>query len=263
MKKTVLLTGATDGIGLELAKKLAVEGHFLLLHGRNQEKLANLKNILSDLNKDLEVELLRADLSDLDETKTMVNQVVKLNKKIDVLIHNAGIYVTKETKNKEGYDVRFMVNAVAPYCITKALLPLLGENSRVVNVSSGAQSPVDFDKFLGKGEFSHDEAYAQSKLALILWVNELAEVEKLVMSVSINPKSFLGSKMVKEAYGREGYDLGYGVDILYRVSFSEEFATASGKYYDNDNQCFALPHPFAENKEMRKKWMEILRTFEF
>lgn len=263
MKKTILLTGSTDGIGFELAKKLAVEGHFLLLHGRNQEKLQNLKKTLLDLNNDLEVELLCADLSNQDDTKEMVTKILNIGENIDVLINNAGVYVTSEGKNQDGYDVRFMVNAVAPYCITKALLPLLGVKSRVVNVSSAAQSPVNFDKFIGKGDFSHDEAYAQSKLALILWVMELAETEKSIMSVSVNPKSFLGSKMVKEAYGREGYDLGFGVDILYRASFSEEFASASGKYYDNDNQCFASPHPFALNKEMRLKWMEILSKFEF
>lgn len=262
MSKTILLTGATDGIGLQLAKKLASEGHFLLLHGRNKEKLSDLKNILLELNKNLEIELLQADLSNLDEVKEMINSVLKIGKNIDVIINNAGIYVTNKPKNPDGYDVRFMVNAVAPYWLTQGLLPLLGEGSRVVNVSSAAQSPVNFDKFLKKGDFSHDEAYAQSKLALILWGIELAEAHKSIMTVSINPKSFLGSKMVKEAYGREGYDLKFGVDILYKASFSEEFATASGKYYDNDNQCFANPHPFAQDKEMRKKWLEILSEFQ-
>ncbi|MFI3255598.1 MAG: SDR family NAD(P)-dependent oxidoreductase [Eubacteriales bacterium] len=263
MRKTILLTGATDGIGLELSKKLAKEGHFLLLHGRNTEKLSNLKNTLLKENKELDVELLQADLSNLEDCKEMVNQVLAIGKNIDVIINNAGIYVTNTPKNKDGYDVRFMVNAVAPYCLTQGLLPRLGKGSRVVNVSSAAQSPVDFEKFLNKGDFSHDEAYAQSKLALILWGMELAEKEKAIMTVSVNPKSFLGSKMVKEAYGREGYDLKFGVDILYKASFSEEFATASGKYYDNDNRCFASPHPFAQDKEMRKKWLEILATYQF
>ncbi|MFI3250822.1 MAG: SDR family NAD(P)-dependent oxidoreductase [Eubacteriales bacterium] len=262
MKKTILLTGATDGIGLELAKKLAGEGHSLLLHGRSKDKLETLKTTLLEQNKSIELELLQADLSDLAETKKMVDQVLKIGRNIDVLINNAGIYVTNSPKNADGYDVRFMVNAVAPYYIAKGLLPLLGEKSRVVNVSSAAQSPVNFDKFLEKGNFTNDEAYAQSKLALILWTMEIAESVKSVMTVSVNPKSFLGSKMVKEAYGREGYDLSYGVNILYKASFSEEFAKASGKYYDNDNQCFANPHPFAQNKEMRKKWMDILVRFE-
>lgn len=261
MSKTILLTGATDGIGLELAKKLAKEGHFLFLHGRSNEKLSSLKNTLLEINKDLEVELVQADLSQLEQTKEMVNKLLEIGRNIDIIINNAGIYVTNKPKNDAGYDVRFMVNAVSPYCLTQGLLPLLGEGSRVVNVSSAAQSPVNFKKFQEKGDFSHDEAYAQSKLALILWGMELAQENKSVMIVSVNPKSFLGSKMVKEAYGREGYDLKFGVDVLYKASFSDEFATASGKYYDNDNQCFASPHPFALDQEMRKKWLNILADF--
>lgn len=261
MSRTILLTGATDGIGLQLAKKLASEGHFLFVHGRNDQKLETLKSTLLESNKELELVLLQADLSEIDQTKKMVNQVLETNKNIDVIINNAGVYVTNNTKNKDGFDTRFMVNAVSPYCLTQGLLPLLREGSRVVNVSSAAQSPVDIEKFIKKGDFSHDEAYAQSKLALIMWGMELAESEKSIMTVSVNPKSFLGSKMVKEAYGREGFDLKFGVDILYKASFSAEFSTASGKYYDNDNQCFASPHPFALDKEKRKKWVEILTQF--
>lgn len=262
MKKTILLTGATDGIGLELAKKLAKEDHFLFLHGRSEEKLSTLKKTLLEVNKALEVELLCADLSILEQTKGLVNHVKQIGRNIDVIINNAGVYVTNTPKNADGYDVRFMVNTISPYCISQGLLPLLSEGSRVVNVSSAAQSPVNFAKFQEKGNFTHDEAYAQSKLALILWGMEFANSHKSIMTVSINPKSFLGSKMVKEAYGKEGYDLKFGVDILYKASFSEEFANASGKYYDNDNLCFASPHPFALDQDMRKKWLDIMAQFD-
>ncbi len=261
MNKTILLTGATDGIGLELGKKLAKEDHTLLLHGRNSGKLANLEKELRTINPNLKLELFQADLSLLEETKAMAETILQRGENIDVLVNNAGIFVTNQLKNPEGYDVRFMVNTVSPYVLTKMLQPLMNQESRVVNLSSAAQMPVEWAKFQGKGEFSQGDAYAQSKLAIIMWGMELAKEPGGPQIYAINPKSFLGSKMVKEAYGRQGYDLKFGVDILYRASFDQEFAGKSGCYYDNDSESFANPHPFAENEQERKNLMTHLAKF--
>lgn len=95
-----------------------------------------------------------------------------------------------------------------------------------------------------------------------MWSIEMAENEaKDKVVVSINPKSFLGSKMVRTAYGKKGYDLSIGADILYRASFSDEFANSNGKYYDNDMNVFAPPHPSANNKNDIKKLVEFMDEF--
>ncbi|MEM1380587.1 MAG: SDR family NAD(P)-dependent oxidoreductase [Pseudomonadota bacterium] len=249
MTKTIVITGATDGIGLETAKMLAAMGHTLLLHGRSQDKLEAVAETVSALDGAGEIKTYRADLSDLTQVRGLAQAIKSDVSAIDVLINNAGVFKLAEPQTKDGYDARFVVNVVAPFSLTNDLLPLLGSEGRVVNLSSAAQAPVDIQGFLSKRSFTDSEAYAQSKLALTMWSFELARVvgDAGPMIVAVNPASFLGSKMVKEAYGHVGHDLRIGADILVRAALSEEFADASGRYYDNDVKRFADPHPDAQD----------------
>ncbi len=262
--KNILITGATDGIGLEAAKILATEGHVLLLHGRNSKKLEMVKETLLGINQNLDIKLYVADFSILQDVRNMAEEVLKDTASLDVIINNAGVFVVSDSDiiTKDGLDIRFAVNIIAPYILTKKLLPILSSHSRVVNVSSAAQSPVSLEALLGKRNLSHGEAYAQSKLALIMWsIEEAKTYPDGPLVVSINPKSFLGSKMVKEAYGKQGFDLRIGGDILYRAALSEEFKNSNGMYFDNDYEVFAEPHPFALNEDNRKELIKILDTF--
>lgn len=260
MTKTILITGATDGIGLETAKMMAPQGHTLLLHGRNPKKLEIAAKAVSSIKGSGEVKTYRADLSVLSEVSAFADAVKRDFQFIDVLINNAGVFKMSDPVTQDGYDARFIVNVVAPYQLTKALMPIFGSKARIVNLSSAAQSPVDLDGFINKEIFSDSNAYAQSKLALTMWSVEMAS--KLgangPMIVAVNPASFLGSKMVKEAYGREGNDLSIGADILTRTALSEEFANATGKYYDNDRGSFANPHPDALNSTKNKRLIDAI-----
>lgn len=249
MSKTILITGATDGIGLETAKALARKGCTLLLHGRNKEKLQNAASAVEAEPGAGAVEIFVADLSRLTDVDAMAHEVLEKHKKLDVLINNAGVYQSPESLTEAGFDVRFMVNTFAPYVLTRRLAPLLGASSRVVNLSSAAQSAVDLNAMSGKKTLSDGAAYAQSKLAITMWSRHLAEefgADGPVV-VAVNPGSLLGTKMVKEAYGTAGADVTIGSDILVRAALSDAFANASGKYFDNDNQRFADPHPDALN----------------
>ena len=245
MQKTILVTGSTDGIGLETAKMLVSKGHTVLLHGRNPHKLADVEKALSALPGAGAVESHVADLSRMGEVRQLASAVAERHARLDVLINNAGILRTPEPITPDGLDVRFAVNTIAPYLLTKLLMPLLGRSGRVVNLSSAAQAPVDLDALAGKVPLADMAAYAQSKLALTMWSRHLAlelQADGPVI-VAVNPGSLLGSKMVKEGFGVDGGDLGIGADILTRAALSDEFATASGKYYDNDSRRFASPHP--------------------
>ncbi len=259
--KNILITGATDGIGFETVKMLAEQGHHLMLHGRNREKLERVKSEVLEINPTIAVSVYQADFSKLSSVREMADSILQEGKKIDVLINNAGLFVVDqdEMMSQERYDVRFSVNTIAPYILTKRLLPIMSGGSRVVNLSSAAQVPLDLESLMDHQPFTHDAAYAQSKLAIIMWGLELAKnYPNGPMVVAVNPKSFLGSKMVKKAYGRTGYDLEIGADILCRAALSEEFADANGAYYDNDYGVFGTPHSAVLDEDYRMKLVAFL-----
>lgn len=259
MQKTILLTGATDGIGLETAKILVSQGHHVLLHGRNSAKLDAVKQEVA-ANGDIETYI--ADLSKMNDVLALANAVKERYSKLDVVINNAGIFRTNNAITQDGLDIRFVVNTLAPYLLTKELLPLLDENSRVVNLSSAAQAPVDLDALAGRVKIGDEfKAYAQSKLAITAWSRHLAITlgDDSPVIVSVNPSSLLATKMVKEGFGLPGNDIRIGADILVRAALSDEFATASGLYFDNDAGKFAPPHPDALDEQ---KSVALLKAME-
>jgi NAD(P)-dependent dehydrogenase (short-subunit alcohol dehydrogenase family) len=248
MQKTILITGSTDGIGLETARMLVMQGHHVLLHGRNPEKLEEVQRTLSGLTDGGRVESYVADLSSMAEVEALARAVAKQHASLDVLINNAGVYKTPETITQDGLDVRFVVNTLAPCLLTKRLLPLLGSSGRVVNLSSAAQAPVDTKALTGRVRLADDyEAYAQSKLAITMWSRHIAHAlkENGPVCIAVNPGSLLGTRMVKEGFGVAGKDIRIGAEILLRAALADEFATASGEYFDNDSGQFASPHPDA------------------
>ncbi|SMX31387.1 SDR family NAD(P)-dependent oxidoreductase [Actibacterium lipolyticum] len=255
MTKTILITGATDGIGLLTAKTLAAEGHNVLLHGRSDEKLQAAAREVGG-----NPQTYRADLSRLDEVSELADAVLSTHDHLDVLINNAGVYKTSETRTKDGLDVRFVVNTIAPYVLTRRLLPIIPKDGRVVNLSSAAQAPVDPAAMRGKTALDHMGAYAQSKLAITIWTQDMAKgYPDGPVFVAVNPGSLLASKMVKEGFGVAGNDLQIGADILRRAALSDAFADTSGKYFDNDAHRFGLPHPAADDTGHVAAVMEVLR----
>jgi len=202
MEKTILLTGATDGIGLETAKRLAADGHKLFIHGRNPDKLARVKADLEALPGAGKVEAYVADFSDLTDVNSLADTIRSHHSRLDVLINNAGVYRTPSPVTKDGRDVRFVVNTIAPYLLTRKLLPLMGTAGRVINLSSAAQAPVNLQALAGQQRVSDMEAYAQSKLAITMWTRDLArELSPDGPAIlAVNPASLLATKMVKEGF---------------------------------------------------------------
>lgn len=243
MTKTILITGATDGIGLLTAQKLAGQGHKVLLHGRSADKLAKAAALVGG-----NPQTYRADLSKMDEVGTMADAILADHSQLDVLINNAGILKSPQVQTEAGRDIRFDVNTIAPYVLTQKLLPIIPANGRVVNLSSAAQAPVDVAALRSYRPMGDMDAYAQSKLAITIWSAALARAHKDgPVFVAVNPGSLLASKMVKEGFGVAGSDLSIGADILIAAALSDDFATASGKYFDNDSQRFAAPHGAASD----------------
>ncbi len=262
MTKTILLTGATDGIGFETAKVLAGLGHVLLIHGRSDAKLANTKIQLEKIEGAGVIETYRADLSSMPDVQALADAVKSGHANVDILINNAGVYNLANAVAASGHDLRFLVNTVAPYLLTKELLPSMPADGRVINLSSAAQSPVNLQALQGGVPLSDGAAYGQSKLAITMWSFHLAQElgDHGPAIIAVNPASFLGSKMVKEAYGMEGNDLSIGADILVRAALDDEFKSATGRYYDNDQQSFSNPHRDALDAHKNAQLVSAIET---
>ena len=150
MQKTILITGSTDGIGLETAKMLAEQGHNVLLHGRNPAKLEIAEKQLLGVKGAGKIEKYLGDLSVIKNVEELLRSILKNHSKLDVLINNAGVYNASRPITPDGLDIRFAVNTIAPYLLTKKLLPLLSNSGRVINLSSAAQSPVQLGALTGE-----------------------------------------------------------------------------------------------------------------
>lgn len=235
--KTILITGATQGLGRATAQALAEQGHALILHGRDAAKLAETAKEMRDAGATVTTQ--QADLSDLPQVAAMADRIRAEHAQIDVLINNAGVYKTEQTR-AGGFDIRFAVNTLASALLARRLLPVIPPSGRIIHLSSAAQSPIDIDALRGTQPLQHMEAYAQSKLAITLWNQAFGDAHPGgPVSLAVNPASLLATRMVREGFGTSGNDLNIGVDILIRAAMSDEFTHATGRYYDNDARRLA------------------------
>ncbi len=262
MSKTILITGSTDGLGLEAAKRLAGQGHQLILHGRNPNKLQTAQQEVAQLIGGDAPDGHAVDLSDLAEVKAWSGRLVDQYPHLDVVINNAGVFQTDHPKTSGGLDIRFAVNTIAPYVLARDLMSVVGTEGRIVNLSSAAQAPVDLDAIGSFTGLDHMPAYAQSKLALTMWSMHLGLANSGTgpVVVAVNPGSLLATKMVRQGFGVAGSDIGIGVDITSRAAVGEDFAEASGRYFDNDARSFGPPHPDAEDPTKRQAVVETIET---
>lgn len=170
--KTILITGATDGIGLEAARQLAGEGHRLILVGRNPEKLAQAAATVPGSTA------MQADFARLEDVRRLAEQVIAEVDHLDVLVNNAGTVFDKRTLTVDGHEATFAVNHLAGFLLTELLKPLMVASapSRIVFTSSVGHYPgtMDFDDLGFEHGYSIMKAYSRSKLANVLYTRYLA-----------------------------------------------------------------------------------------
>ncbi len=251
MSKTIIVTGSTDGIGKITALSFAEKGYTVYVHGRNDVKVETVVSEIKTTTNNQNINGLVADFSDLKAVSEMAEKIRKEVPKIDILINNAGIFKSQTPVNKDGLDIRMVVNYLAPYVLTNAILSNINisEAPRIINVSSAAQAPVFEAVLKGKEYQSENSTYAQSKLALTMWSLNLAKQEPNITVIAVNPGSLLNTKMANEAYGQHWSPAEKGVDILVDLALSEHYKNDSGKYFDNDKGDpkghFSNAHPDA------------------
>ena len=249
---TVVLTGATSGIGLAAARLFAQDAGVLILHGRQPaEKTAVL---LSDLRltmrPDAQVHFVRADYRNLTEVDRLAREIAGLTNRIDLLINNAGCAgPSRRTVLPNGNEVTFQVNYLAPVALTTMLLPLLSTSApgRIVNIASATHySPPGLDLEdlnLSGYRYSAYNAYANSKLALVAWSCWLARNRPSgqVEVVSMHP-GVIATKILREMVGGGGDPPEVGAAHVRYVAARHG---DNGAYYDKRRR--AEPNPEASD----------------
>ena len=186
-----------------------------------------------------------ADLSDLGQVRAMAADIQRELAQLDVLINNAGVFMTATPRAKNGLDTRFVVNTLAPCLLTELLVPLLARaaDARVISLSSAAQGSVSLAALRGETPLADYQAYAQSKLALTMWSTDLARRFPRLTITAVNPGSLLDTAMVQQAFGSARASADVGADILFSLATSPEYAGKTGQYFDNDRGEFGPAHP--------------------
>ncbi len=249
---TVLVTGATDGLGREVGRSLAEAGAHLLVHGRDPERV---RDTVSALAADA-VHPPRgyvADFGDLAEVRRLADEVRAGHDRLDVLVNNAGIGAgprgggQRET-SADGHELRFQVNYLAAFLLSRLLLPLLEQSApaRIVNVASGAQQAVDFDDVMLERAYDGWRAYSQSKLAMVADAFELAErLDPALVTVNaLHPASLMDTKMVRESFGAAQTSVGHGVEPVLRLVADPGLDGVSGRYFSGRSESRAADQAY-------------------
>ncbi len=263
-QQTILITGATDGLGRALAAELADRGAEVLLHGRDDARgHAALADIQSVTGSD-KLRWLCADLAALADVRGLAREVERSCERLDVLVNNAGIGTTlpgdgRRMESEDGHELRFAVNYLAGYLLTHSLLPLLERSApaRVVNVSSAGQAPIDFDDVMLEHRYDGVQAYCQSKLAQIMFTFDLAEqLDPAVVSATcLHPATYMPTKMVRAAGVEPASSLMQGVEATLRLIADPELDSVSGVYFNG--LARAQAHRQAEDPDARRSVREL------
>ena len=235
--QVVLVTGATDGLGRALAVSLAEAGATVLIHGRDAGRITGTTEDVRAMSDSDQVRSYQADLSVLAQVRTLAAQVTEAEPQLDVLVNNAGIGSTvpgggARQESSDGYELRFAVNYLAGFALTRLLLPLLTSSapSRIINVSSAGQQAIDFDDVMLTAGYSGVRAYCQSKLAQILHTLDLA-AELAGSRVTVNalhPATFMPTKIVASPAST----IAEGVAATMRLITAPVSEVGTGRYYN-------------------------------
>ena len=236
--RTALVTGATDGVGRLVARELARDGWRVLVHGRDRPRGEALVHEIVQAGGS--ATFLAADLASLAEVRRLAAEVRSATDRLDLLINNAGIGTAGNAPGRQtsadGHELRFAVNYLAGFLLTRLLMPLLKASTpaRIVNVSSAGQQAIDFSDVMLTRHYSGVAAYCQSKLAQILFTIDLADELKGsgVTANALHPSTYMNTTMVRRAGVSPTSRVEDGAQAILQLAVSPALEGKSGLYFN-------------------------------
>jgi NAD(P)-dependent dehydrogenase (short-subunit alcohol dehydrogenase family) len=240
---TILVTGATDGLGRVVAGDLARRGVDVLVHGRDAARAESVAEEIGAAGVHL------ADFASLDEVRALADALPPL----DVLVNNAGLISQERRVTRDGSELTFQVNHLAPFLLTLRTLERSAPR-RVVHVASAGQQRPDFDDLMLERGYDEWRAYRQSKLAQIMFSFELAARRPDIESVALHPATFMDTKMVRSRVGAPWSTVREGADATVRLA-ADLGLDVQGRYFDGPREARA--DPMAYDPEARKRLWDV------
>jgi NAD(P)-dependent dehydrogenase (short-subunit alcohol dehydrogenase family) len=254
-QETILVTGATDGLGKRVASELAQRGAAVLLHGRNMERL---QTTLEEVGRESCSERLRsyqADFTSLRDVRELARRILLDEESLDVLVNNAGIISRERADSEDGYELTFAVNYLSHFLLTSLLVGRLLDSApaRIVNVASAGQSPMNFEDPMLERDYDAMKAYSQSKLAQIMFTFELSErlSDKGVSVNALHPASLMDTKMVRKTFGRSMSTVEEGAEATVRLAAAPDLEGVTGRYFDGKREARADGQAYDEAARKR------------
>ncbi len=242
----IMITGSTDGIGLETARQLLALGHEVLVHGRHATRAKEAcATLLRQFPRGI-VWPVWGDLSRMSEVVELAGQVTLQTPTLDVLINNAGIYAPRRTITADGFELTLAVNHFAHFLLTCHLLPNLHRATagRIITVSSGTHhsAKLMLKDLNGELSWSSYGAYSNSKLANILFTRSLsAKLANTPITANALHPGVIGTKLLRVGFGAGGAPTTQGARTSVYLATATEVAATRGKYFVDCRETPAAP----------------------
>jgi len=265
--KTALVTGSTDGVGRLVARRLADHGARVIVHGRNRDRGKQVVDHIKAAARGSAV-FIDADFSSLAEVRRLARVVGDASERLDILINNAGIGsggpAAKRETSQEGYELRFAVNYLAGFLLTRLLLPLMvaRQPARIVNVSSLGQHPIDFDDVMLTRGYSGGQAYAQSKLAQVMFTFDLArELDAATVTANcLHPATYMATTMVRQSGTTPISSVEEGAEAILNLAVSQALNARSGEFYNGLRPSRANAQAYDERAREQLRALSVRLT---